>query len=282
MIITGVSGAGKTSVLNVFEDMGYYAMDNLPPQLIINFVDLLKDAKQEINKIAVVTDIRGGVFFNKLIHTIKELRDLGETVSILYLDADDEVLIKRYKELRRKHPLEPSGLVFKGIEKERKLLEEIRAISNYKINTSHLSLGELKNRIKSHYSSDIDEMKLPINIVSFGFKYGILIDADMILDVRFLPNPYYIRDLKTRTGKDDEVKTYVNSFEQTSVFIAKILDLIEYLLPKYLNEGKEGLIIGIGCTGGKHRSVVIAEKIYHSLGDIGEEVYINHRDQRYW
>ncbi len=283
VIVTGMSGAGKTSTLNVFEDMGYYAMDNLPPALIKEFVTLIRSSKDNIDKIAIVVDIRTRSLYSQLIDEVLYLREDGENVSILFLDSKDETLIKRYKELRRPHPLSKTGTIISGIERERKLLEKARTNSSYIIDTSTLTLGELKSRISTLYNlSDEDTNKMHIAIVSFGFKHGIILDGDLVFDVRFLPNPYYIEELKKKNGTNKEVRDYVFGHNQTGVFVDKLLDMLEFLIPLYNKEGKNNLVVGIGCTGGKHRSVAIAEELDKKLSEKGEVTYVSHRDSKYW
>ncbi len=283
VIVTGMSGAGKTSALDVFEDMGYYAMDNLPPALIKEFIKLVTTSKANIDKIAIVVDIRTKSLYEQLFDEVVYLKNAGENISVLFLDSTDETLIRRYKELRRPHPLSKKGNIISGIEKERKILENIKQHSNYIIDTSMLKLGELKSRISTLY--DLDNKianKIHISIVSFGFKHGIILDGDLVFDVRFLPNPFYIDELKMHNGTDKEVSDYVFSFKETDIFLDKLVDMIEFLLPKYRKEGKNNLVIGIGCTGGKHRSVAIAEKLDEKLAEKGEITYVSHRDSKYW
>ena len=283
VIVTGMSGAGKSAALNVFEDIGYYAMDNLPPALIKEFVNLIKSSKDNIDKIAIVVDIRTKSLYAQLIDEVLYLREDGENVSILFLDSKDEILIKRYKELRRPHPLSKTGNIISGIERERKLLEKVKTNSTYIIDTSTLTLGELKSRISTLYNLDDGySNKIHIAIVSFGFKHGIILDGDLVFDVRFLPNPFYIESLKQKNGTDNDVREFVFSYEQTGVFLEKLVDMLEFLIPHYEKEGKNNLVIGIGCTGGKHRSVAIAEELDKRLSKKGEVTYVSHRDSKYW
>lgn len=282
VIITGMSGAGKSASSDIFEDLGYYTLDNMPPSLLLSFIDLTTKSKKKINKIACVVDIRGGEFFADLIKSITLLKNQSIDVKILYLDASDEILIRRYKEHRRPHPLAVNGNILEGIANERELLSEVRNSADSIINTSNLTLGELRRKILSAFSLKDVDTKLAISVVSFGFKHGILLDADLIFDVRFLPNPYYIAELKKSSGLNTDIKEYVFGFEEANEFLDKLVDMMEFLIHKYSKEGKTNLVIGIGCTGGKHRSVAIAQALTTRLEGNGEKVYVSHRDQKFW
>ncbi|MFR6143215.1 MAG: RNase adapter RapZ [Finegoldia sp.] len=282
VIITGMSGAGKTASSDIFEDLGYYTLDNMPPSLLLSFIDLTTKSKKKINKIACVMDIRGGEFFDDLMKSITLLKSQSIDVRILYLDASDAILIRRYKEHRRPHPLAINGNISQGIANERELLSEARNAADFIINTSNLTLGELRRKILSAFSLENVDTRLAISVVSFGFKHGILLDADLIFDVRFLPNPYYIEELKKSSGLNTNIKEYVFGFDETNEFLDKLLDMLEFLIPKYAKEGKTNLVIGIGCTGGKHRSVAIAQALTEKLEGNGEKVYVSHRDQKFW
>lgn len=282
VIITGMSGAGKSSALNILEDMGFYSMDNLPPLLIMSFAELTSRSEIVIERLAVGLDIRGVGFLENLTKSIEDLKKAGFDVSVLFLDASDEVLVKRYKELRRPHPMERQGNILNGIDRERQALENIRKNSDYIIDTSKLKLADLKARISELYNLDGTKDTMIISIVSFGFKNGILLDADLVFDVRFLPNPYYIEDLKEKTGKDSEVFDYVFSYKVTEKFLNEIVELLNFTVPYYEKEGKRNLIIGIGCTGGRHRSVAIAEKLGEVIKKKYDLVFVSHRDERYW
>lgn len=282
VIITGMSGAGKSTTLDIFEDMGYYAIDNLPPALIIKIAELSRDSHKAIEKLAVVVDIRGGKFFDDLIKAVIDLKDSGENVSLLYLDSKDEILVRIYKELRRPHPLSKSGNTLIGIAKEREALKDIREMVDNFIDTTGLTIGELKSRVMALYGQNEEDRKLHISVVSFGFKNGILLDGDLVFDVRFLPNPYYIKELKNKSGNDKEVYDYVMKFEDSKLFVDKIIDLLEFLIPRYEKEGKTNIVVGIGCTGGQHRSVAIANEISKRLRELGEITYVNNRDSKYW
>ena len=282
VIITGMSGAGKSASSDIFEDLGYYTLDNMPPSLLLSFIDLTTKSKKKINKIACVVDIRGGEFFADLMKSITLLKNQSIDVRILYLDASDEILIRRYKEHRRPHPLDINGNISQGIFNERELLTEVRNSADSIINTSNLTLGELRRKILSAFSLKDVDTKLAISVVSFGFKHGILLDADLVFDVRFLPNPYYIEELKKSSGLNTDIKEYVFGFEEANEFLDKLVDMMEFLIPKYSKEGKTNLVIGIGCTGGKHRSVAIAQALTTRLEGNGEKVYVSHRDQKFW
>jgi len=280
IIITGLSGAGKSQAVRILEDSGYYCMDNLPPALLPDFADLCAQSKRKINKVAVVVDIRGGRFFNDLFKSLDVLQKSGFEYKILFLDASDEVLIKRFKELRRPHPLSPDGRLIDGIEKERKKLDEVRQKSNYIIDTSNLTTAMLKEEIKHIFLEGKESKNLTISIISFGFKRGVPLDADLMFDVRFLPNPYYIQELKEFTGNDKPVRDYVMKWEQTKTFVEKLIDMIDFLIPFYIKEGKTQLVIAIGCTGGQHRSVTLTNVLYEDLKNKGHRVTIEHRDCR--
>lgn len=278
VIITGLSGAGKSQAIKAFEDLDYYCIDNLPPKLIQKFVDLCIQSQGKMDKVAIVIDIRGGIFFYDLIEELKDL-NMGEySYEILFLDASDQVLIKRFKETRRKHPLAPSSLVSDGIKEERNKLKTIKEMADNIIDTSGLKPKELKEEIVKVYRDKEKQGKMLINILSFGFKHGIPLEGDLIFDVRFLPNPFYIEHLRPQSGKDKEVKEYVLGFPETMEFINKLEDMIDFLIPFYIKEGKYQLVIGIGCTGGQHRSVTISNHLYESLKEKGHWVAINHRD----
>lgn len=280
LVITGMSGAGKSQAMNVLEDMGYYCMDNLPPALLTNFAELCIESKEEIHKVAVVVDIRSGEFFDHLFKGLQGLNDMGITHKILFLDAKDEVLIKRYKELRRPHPLNPEGSIIEGIKEEKKLLYDIKLRADHIIDTSSSTLGMLKEEISSILLKGEEKRSISISIISFGFKHGTLLDGDLVFDVRFIPNPYYIPELKEYHGGDEPVKDYVLKWPQTDMFISKTIDMLEFLIPHYTVEGKTQLIVGIGCTGGRHRSVAIANRIGEILKENNHRVSVDHRDTK--
>ena len=278
LVITGMSGAGKSQAMKVMEDMGYYCMDNLPPALLSRFAELCQESKKPIDKVAVVVDIRGGEFFQHLFKSLEELVDMGIGYKILFLDSSDTVLIKRYKELRRPHPLTPDGSLINGIGKEREILQEVKDRANFIMDTSKFTLGMLKEEMANIFLEGGEKRNITISVTSFGFKNGMLLDGDLVFDVRFIPNPYYIPELKEHSGKTPDVIEYVFKWPQTYIFITKVLDMLEYLIPYYTNEGKTQLVVGIGCTGGFHRSVAIANKIGELLKSNGHRVIINHRD----
>ncbi|MFW5971970.1 MAG: RNase adapter RapZ [Bacillota bacterium] len=277
LIITGMSGAGKSVALDFFEDMGYFCIDNLPPAFIEKFAELCHHSK--LQKIAIVIDIRGGAFFDALFDELSVLENKGFNYEILFLEANDETLIRRYKETRRKHPLDEEGRVLDAILKERRILEEIRGKANKIIDTSKLSSRELYSELKHIYSfHQIDKETMSVSIISFGYKYGIPMDADMVFDVRFLPNPHYVSSLKEHTGQEDIVQDYIMKWPLTEKFYKKFFGFIEFLLPEYRKEGKSHLMIAIGCTGGKHRSVTTAIKLKDHLLKKGYRVIVEHKD----
>ena len=279
VIVTGLSGAGKTQAIRSLEDLGYFCVDNLPPTLIPKFAEACYQTDGKINKIAIVIDIRGGMFFDDLFESLMYLEEKSYKYEILFLDASDEVLIKRYKESRRKHPLAPDGRIINGIMLEKSRLKEVKDRADNIINTSNFSSRELREEINKIYGEEGQiESQLIISVVSFGFKYGIPLDSDLVFDVRFLPNPFYIPALKSYSGNDQPIKDYVLGFPETIGFIEKLSDMLEFLIPNYLREGKRQLIVSIGCTGGRHRSVTISNEIYERLREVGHKVNIEHRD----
>ncbi|HAE92018.1 RNase adapter RapZ [Tissierella praeacuta] len=280
LIITGMSGAGKSQAMKVMEDIDYYCMDNLPPALLTKFAELCSESKRAINKVAVVVDIRSGEFFDDLFKGLQELNDSGIKYRILFLDAANNVLIKRYKELRRPHPLNPEGSIIEGIKEERELLENVKKRADYIIDTSNSTLGMLKEEMSKIFLEGKKSRNISLSIISFGFKHGTLLDGDLIFDVRFIPNPFYISELREFTGEDKNVRDYVFKWPETNIFISKVIDMLEFLIPHYTREGKTQLIIGIGCTGGVHRSVAIANEISKTLEINGHRVAVSHRDYR--
>lgn len=277
VIITGLSGAGKSLAVDVLEDLGYFCIDNLPPELIMKFADLIMQSGGRLEKSAMVCDIRSGDI-NQLKCSIEELKRHGIDYDILYLGASDEVLIKRYKETRRQHPLSKDGGLIEGIQKEREMFEEIRKSATFDVDTSMFSASQLKEHLNNIFTGDSSRERMIVNVVSFGYKYGIPLDSDLVFDVRFLPNPYYIPELKYHTGLDSDVFDYVMGFEDTKNFYKKLYDMIEHLIPLYIEEGKSQLVISVGCTGGHHRSVTIAEALTKTLKENGHNVIVSHRD----
>ena len=279
LIVTGLSGSGKSGAVNALEDIGYYCIDNIPPQLIPKFADICVKSHGHMSKVAIVTDIRGGELFYELDSSLDYLRKSGLEVKVLFLDASDEVLIKRYKETRRSHPLAGDGVsVAEALQKERILLQPVRDHADYVLDTSGFSTTKLHAEILNLFSDATLEDGMHVNVLSFGFKNGIPVEADLVMDVRFMPNPYYIEDLKRKTGLDDAVRDYVFSFSQTNDFMKRMEDLLSFLLPLYSEEGKTILVIGIGCTGGHHRSVAVAHALSEYIQSIGYPVTEIHRD----
>ena len=280
VIVTGMSGAGKSSVLKMLEDVGYFCIDNLPVSLVPKLADLLTVPSIEINKVALGMDIRSRYSSDDLGEALEQLDSLGMTYELLFLDASNDVLVKRYKETRRSHPLAGNGRVDQGITKERKALEPLRKRADYILDTSRLLIRELKQEINGIFVENKEYKNLYITVLSFGFKYGIPSDADLVFDVRFLPNPYYIEELRPKSGNDKEVRDYVMDNDKAAAFLEKLTDMVEFLIPNYVAEGKTQLVIGIGCTGGKHRSVTLANALYEELVRNGSDygVKIEHRD----
>ena len=280
VIVTGMSGAGKSTALKMLEDMGYFCVDNLPVPLIPKMAELLSVPGTEINKAALGVDIRSGQNFYELKKILKELDRSGTRFEILYLESSDDVLIKRYKETRRFHPLSgKDGRVEEGIKEERKRLEFLRERADYLIDSSHMLTRELRAELSKIFVENKEYKNLYISVLSFGFKYGIPADADLVFDVRFLPNPFYIDEMKPKTGLDKEVHDYVMSFQEAHQFLDKLTDMITFLIPNYVKEGKNQLVVAIGCTGGQHRSVTLAIELYNRLSNQGEYgLTLRHRD----
>lgn len=280
VIVTGMSGAGKSTALKMLEDVGYFCVDNLPVPLIPKMADLLRVPGTEINKAAIGVDIRSGQSFSELEKVLGQLDVAGMKCEILYLECVDDVLIKRYKETRRSHPLSGNDApVREGIEKERERTAFLRKRADYLVDTSNMLTRELKAELNKIFVRNKEYKNLYISVLSFGFKYGIPAEADLVFDVRFLPNPYYIEELRPKSGNDREVRDYVMNNGNASEFMEKLVDMVEFLIPNYIREGKTRLMIGIGCTGGKHRSVTLANELYEAL--LKNENYgirIEHRD----
>ena len=278
VIVTGMSGAGKTSVLKFLEDINFFCVDNLPPALLPKFAELCYEQEGEIERVAMGIDIRGGRLFNDLFEVLSDLQSKGYEYEILFLDASDEVLIKRYKETRRSHPLSRNGSIQEGILKEREILRNVKTKATYIIDTSQALTRQLKEQINGIFVENKKHENLVITIQSFGFKYGIPTDSDLVFDVRFLPNPFYISELKELTGNDEPVSSYVMQFEESQIFLNKLVDMVEFLIPLYIKEGKNNLVISIGCTGGKHRSVTLANALYQVLGQEKHTLLLQHHD----
>lgn len=278
VIVTGLSGAGKTQALRCLEDIGFFCVDNLPPALIPKFAELCAQAASKINKIALVVDIRGGEFFSTLIEDLSNLDARGIRYEILFLEASDEALVRRFKESRRRHPLSEHGGILDVIREERSLLQELRGMANKIIDTSDTNVKQLKDIVVSIFSDNADISRLHITVISFGFKYGIPLDSDLVIDVRFLPNPYYQLSLRPLTGNDPKVRDYVFASPVTGQFMEKFSGLIEFLIPHYIKEGKTTLMIAIGCTGGMHRSVALANRLGEVLNGKELRVTVRHRD----
>lgn len=279
VIVTGMSGAGRGTSLRILEDAGYFCVDNLPISLMGKFAELIYSGTSEISKVALGLDIRSGKTLDELQHTLEELTASGYHYEILFLDAADDVLVKRYKETRRNHPLAQDGRIAGGIAKERTRLSFLKKQADYIIDTSSLLTRELRQELDRIFVQNKDFKNLVITVLSFGFKYGIPTDSDLVFDVRFLPNPYYYEELKKLSGNDKEVQDFVMGFEVSHRFLDKLIDMIQFLIPNYVLEGKNQLVIAIGCTGGKHRSVTLANKLYERLQENTEyAVRIEHRD----
>ena len=279
VIVTGISGAGKSTALKMLEDAGYFCVDNLPVPLLPKFMEMLILPGSEYTKVGLGIDIRSSQKFGQLRETLETLRKKDVKFEILFLDASDEALIKRYKETRRSHPLAGDGRVDKGIDEERRRTIFLKQQADYIIDTSQMLTRELRSEILKIFVENKNYKNLYVTILSFGFKYGIPGDADLVFDVRFLPNPYYIQDLRPMSGNDAPVRDYVMSSETARKFLDKLVDMVQFLIPNYVAEGKNQLVIGIGCTGGKHRSVTLANALYYALEQVeGYGLKIEHRD----
>lgn len=280
-IVTGLSGAGKSRVVDALEDIGYFCVDNMPPKLMPTFAQLLLNSREKREKVAIVTDIRVGASFGDLFNAIVELKELKCDTKLLFIDASDDVLIRRYKETRRKHPLldKYNGSINDALAAERSILEPAKSIADYVIDSSHMTPTDCKNRICEMFL-DNPGNALKVHCVSFGFKCGIPNDSDLMFDVRCLPNPFYVEELKQHTGLEDPVRDYVLKWDEARGLEAKLCDLLDYLIPLYRKEGKSQLVISVGCTGGRHRSVVFAELLKAHLEKIGCIATVQHRDMK--
>ena len=278
VIVTGMSGAGKSSVLKMLEDAGYFCVDNLPIKLIYKLVQLTFNGEEKIDKVALGVDIRSGQALEELDEVLDQMKTEGYAYEILFLDAGTDVLVKRYKETRRMHPLSGSGRVEQGIEIEREKLEFLKRKADAILDTSQLLIRELKTQIDKIYVNDEKYNNFFVTVLSFGFKYGIPMDSDLVFDVRFLPNPYYIPQLKAQSGNDLPVRDYVMGSDMAALFLNKLEDMITFLIPNYIIEGKNQLVISIGCTGGKHRSVTLANELTERLRHLEYGIKVEHRD----
>lgn len=280
VIVTGISGAGKITALKIFEDNGFYCVDNLPIDLIPNFADLLFSQTSEKNKVAMGVDIRSGESLERLNGILENMRKKEQNYEILFLDCNNSTLIKRFKETRRSHPMGDRGSVENEINEERIKLDFLRKQADYIIDTSKLLVKELRAEIEKIFIKDREYKNLFVTIMSFGFKYGVPADCDLVFDVRFLPNPYYIPEIKHKTGNDKEVQDFVMASKVSEEFLSKLFDMIKFLIPNYIEEGKNQLVIGIGCTGGHHRSVTVANQLFEYLDqeEANYGIRIAHRD----
>ncbi|HEU5457415.1 MAG TPA: RNase adapter RapZ [Terracidiphilus sp.] len=276
VIVTGISGSGKASALKAFEDLGYHAVDNLPLELLPEFAGLV-GRSAEIEHAAIVVDVREGATLDQLPEILKKVRQVLPT-RVVFLDAQDAVLVRRYSETRRPHPLRKSETVERSIVEERQLLDPIRNVADTLVDTSNFNVHELRAHIESRFGQEEKARRLLVSCLSFGFKNGVPLDADMVFDVRFLPNPHFVPEFRKKTGKDPRVAAYVRGFPQTEEFLAKVTDLLLYLLPKYVEEGKSYLTVAFGCTGGQHRSVMMVEEMKKRLKKAGYQVKAIHRD----
>ena len=277
--ITGLSGAGKTKAADWFEDKGYYCIDNMPPALIKNFIDLAMTGKRKIQKAAFVVDIRGGQFFGDLKEVVTALTDdINVDFKILFIEASDEALIRRYNESRRSHPLSDSVITRSTIEAERERLAELRSLANYVIDTSSLKVAEMNSELDKLFESKTKKDTFVINFMSFGYKHGMPTEADWVIDVRFIPNPYYVSSLKRLTGNNKKVAQYVMKQDVTKEFVNRIQEIITRLVPCYVKEGKYSLTVAFGCTGGQHRSVTLANEFYKIFTSQGWRVTLEHRE----
>ena len=278
IIVTGLSGSGKSEAMKSLEDMGFYCVDNLPPTLIPKFAELCYQSNSNIDKVALGIDVRGRKFFEALHESLNVLRNEKYPFEVLYLDCADDILLKRYKMTRRNHPLAINRQIPEGIKMERDILEPLKEIADCIIDTSNMKPRDLKDEIKNIYANGEINNNLTISVVSFGFKHGIPADSDLVFDVRFLPNPYYLEELRNKTGDDQDVRDYVMNSEISHQFYSKLLDMINFLVPQYVKEGKHHLVISIGCTGGRHRSVTLCNLISDELMKQGYRVVKKHRD----
>ncbi|TMA13513.1 MAG: RNase adapter RapZ [Deltaproteobacteria bacterium] len=278
IIITGLSGSGKSVAIRALEDNGFFCIDNLPVLLIPKFIDLCQGYQEGIQRIALGIDLREGRFFQSWPEVLAEVRAQGHRMQVLFFDAADEVLLRRFSETRRPHPLAGQGTIQEGITRERKALEGMRALADKIIDTSSFNVHELKREMEQHFSQILSPKRMTLFLTSFGYKYGIPLDTDMILDVRFLPNPFFVNDLRGKSGLDPEVQDFVMKREETRLYLDRLYSLLELTLPQYEREGKSSLTLALGCTGGRHRSVVLVEVLKKRLEDERRHIHIKHRD----
>lgn len=279
VIVSGLSGAGKSKTASFLEDIGFYCVDNMPTDLIPQFAQLCMATKGRYERVALVTDVRANLTFDGLLKALESLDQMKLQYTIVYVEAATDVIIKRYKETRRKHPLIKDGTdLTSAVERERQLLEPIRNRANAIINTSTLSTAKLRGEIINLVAGDLKDRAMTVTVMSFGFKFGLPVDADLVFDVRFLPNPYYIPELRNKTGLDPEVRDFVFSYQQTKDFVEKLEDLLAFSLPSYVDEGKTNLVVAVGCTGGKHRSVSVARELGEFVARKGYGLTLSHRD----
>ena len=280
LVISGLSGAGKSCAASCLEDIGYYTVDNMPAAIIPKFAEFSAESDGRYDRVALVNDIRGGVdSFQELLEVIDRLREGGTVCRLLYLEADTQSIIKRYKETRRRHPLMESGATIEdAVKRETELLRPLRERADFVIDTTQLSAAKLRGELYRLFAEKGQQSRMSVNVVSFGYKYGLPLEADLVLDVRFLPNPYYVESLRRKTGMDAEVYNYVFSFPQTEGYMKRLKDLFSYTLPLYAEEGKTVLVIAVGCTGGHHRSVAVTRALAEYIRGLGYQVSENHRD----
>lgn len=278
IVITGLSGSGKSVAIRALEDSGFFCIDNLPVVLIPKFIELCQGYGEGIQRIALGIDLREGRFFQSWPEVLSELRAAGHRVAVLFLDASDEVLLRRFSETRRPHPLAEGGSIEEGISRERKALEGMRAVADKVIDTSDFNVHELKKEVEQHYSEIAVPQKMSLFLTSFGYKFGIPHDTDMIFDVRFLPNPFFVNELRLKSGLAPEVREFVLKREETSSFLDRLYSLLEFVLPQYVREGKSTLTIALGCTGGRHRSVILVEELKKRLDGGRFRIHVKHRD----
>jgi len=278
VIITGLSGAGKSQAIDSFEDAGYFCVDNLPPELVPTLVDLFRREGSKVDRVAIVSDVRGGEYFGRLVELLEELHERGVEHTLVFLEASNEALVRRFKETRRRHPAAEGGGVIDGIRRERRLLAPLRERATLVVDTSDMSIHELKARLNKELIQHSRRTNIVFAVVSFGYKYGIPIDADLLFDVRFLPNPHYDLRLRPLTGLDEEVRDFVLDSPDTGEYLDRLWGLLDFLFPRYAAEGKAHLTIGVGCTGGRHRSVAIAELIGSRYEKQGYYTTVRHRD----